>query len=421
MEDMSTSLAPASGAHHHRLVEAGFEIARARGIGALSARGLAERLRISGSAMNYHFGNRDHLLAAVLERAGQESEAWRLGQAAALASLAPWTTTPDIFLAVIQSRLETARDLQILLFEFAAQASRHDFLFPAAKAETQADGAYWRGLARATGASEADAVAWADLSVGLRLLFCPEADATLRAAWMSGALARLAARLAGAKIAPTRASAAPDAATRLEAQAPRTETAARIVEAALRVIAVKGAEGMSQRDVAAVAGVSQASVTYFHRTRADLITAAASALHREIQTGVLSEAERTGGPTRWARQVIDDAGNFRWRVGALHELMLMSARDATLAPIARELRATGGATAMGLLRAQGVADLDQLDAFMWSTLLRGATETVRFLPAAARRSAFETRTRQYLASVFKIEDTEPGAPSPLNLNPVAPG
>jgi len=418
---MSTYLAPVSGTHHQRLVEAGFEIARARGIGALSARSLADRLRMSGSAMNYHFGNRDCLLAAVLERAGEESEAWRRGHAKTLASFAPWTTTPDIFLAMIQARLDAARDLQILHFEFAAQASRHEFLVAAAKAEADADGAYWRGLAREMGESATAAVAWADLSVGLRLLFCAEPDATLRATWMSGALARLASRLSGARIAPIRVAAAPDAAARLEAQAPRTETAARIVEAALRVIAMKGAAAMSQRDVGALAGVSQASVTYFHRTRADLIAAAASALHREIQSGVLGEAERVGGPTRWASQVIDDAGDFRWRVGALHELMLMSARDETLTPIARELRATGGATAMGLLRAQGVADLDQLDAFMWSTLLRGAAETVRFLPAAGRRSAFEFRIRQYLAYVFNIEDIDVGAPPLIDLNPVAPG
>jgi AcrR family transcriptional regulator len=138
---------------------------------------------------------------------------------------------------------------------------------------------------------------------------------------------------------------------------------------------------MSQRDVAAVAGVSQASVTYFYRTRANLIAAAASALHREIQGGVLGEAERMAGPTGWASQVIDDLGNFRWRVGALHELMLMSARDVTLAPIARDLRETG------------------------------ATETIRFLPPTTRRAAFETRVRQYLASVFKIEDIPTGSRS----------
>lgn len=408
---MSLSLAPANGTHQSRLVEAGFAIALSRGIGALSARGLAERLRVSGSTMNYHFGNRDRLLVMVQERAAAACEVWRAGQAGAGTALAPWTTTAELFLAMIQARLGDARELQVLLFEFAAQASRHDFLFAAAKGESEADGAFWRRLARDMGASEREARAWSDLSLGLRLVFSPEADATVRALWISGALARLGARLANASVAPITISLANDAAARLRAQTPRNETAARIVEAALRVIAQKGASRMSQRDVAAVAGVSQASVTYFYRTRANLIAAAASALHREIQGGVLGEAERMAGPTGWASQVIDDLGNFRWRVGALHELMLMSARDVTLAPIARDLRETGGATAIGLLKGYGIAGLDQLDAFMWSSLLRGATETIRFLPPTTRRAAFETRVRQYLASVFKIEDIPTGSRS----------
>ncbi len=328
MSGMSLSLAPANGTHQSRLVEAGFAIALSRGIGALSARGLAERLRVSGSTMNYHFGNRDRLLVMVQERAAAACEVWRAGQAGAGTALAPWTTTAELFLAMIQARLGDARELQVLLFEFAAQASRHDFLFAAAKGESEADGAFWRRLARDMGASEREARAWSDLSLGLRLVFSPEADATVRALWISGALARLGARLANASVAPITISLANDAAARLRAQTPRNETAARIVEAALRVIAQKGASRMSQRDVAAVAGVSQASVTYFYRTRANLIAAAASALHREIQGGVLGEAERMAGPTGWASQVIDDLGNFRWRRSARTDAHVGSGRHA---------------------------------------------------------------------------------------------
>ncbi len=393
-----------------RLADIGFEMALEGGLGAISARSLADRLNASPSAMNYHFGNRDGLLDAVQKRAVAQSKAWRLEHGAAPGDIAPWTTTLDVFLALIQARLAQTRPLQLLLLEFAAEAEVCPILVPDARAEAEADDRFWTDLAVRLGDGEGRAAIWSDMVAGLMVNFSSEQDPAVRGAWMGGALRRLADRLAGRPPPPIEQLTVLTAARRLDSQAPPNETAGRIVRAALQIIGEKGAARMSQRQVAAAAGVSLAAVTYFYRSRADLVAAAFSALHSGLRSEVLDRSAVAPDRGSWSASVFDSAGKFDWRVSAMRELMILSGRDRTLIGIVEDIRAGHGATSISLLQRQGVADADQLDAFLLSTLLRGASERVRFLPAMTRAIAFESRTKQILAMVFK--PTPPAKPSP---------
>jgi AcrR family transcriptional regulator len=389
------------GSSKERLAELGFEMAMADGLGALSARSLAERLHASPSTMNYNFGSREQFLAAVQKQAIARIKIWRHDANNIQAVAAPWTTFADTVLALIQDRLSRFRLLEVLLLEFAAEAELSPPLLEGAQAEAEADDRFWRTIAASAGGDEA--AVWSDLSAGLRLIFVPEPDAKARALWIGGVLRRLTHRLERRRPTPIHWSELPDAAARLQAAKPPGETATKVIRAALQLIADKGVTRMSQRDVAAVAGVSLASVTYCYRTRADLVAAAFAALQGELRTAVLEKASTTPGTLSWSNQAFDDAGNFQWRVRALRELIIMSARDVSLLPIIGDIRRMRGATSISLLRQSGVPDADQLDAFLWSSLLRGIGERLRFVAPALRRSAFEAAIRSHLAKVFNVQ------------------
>jgi AcrR family transcriptional regulator len=375
------------------------------GLSALSARTLADRLDASPSAMNYHFGSRDGLLEALQRRAAAQSDAWRLAHGGALGDLAPWSTTGDVVLALIQARLAQRRGLELLLLEFAAEAEVRPCLIPDAQAEADADDRFWRDLVGRVGDAHGDAPIWSAMVAGLILNFASEPDPAVRGAWMTGTLRRLTDRTAGRKPSPIAPLTGLRLARRLEFQAPPGETAARIVRAALKIIGEKGAARMSQREVAAAAGVSLAAVTYFYRTRADLIEAAFSVLHTGLRSEVLDRSA-AAPPDRlgWSAAVFDSDGRFDWRVSAMRELMILSGRDRHLIGIVQAIRAGHGATSISLLQQRGVADADQLDAFVLSTVLRGVSERVRFMPAATRRTTFDAQAEHILATVFKVGD-----------------
>lgn len=390
-----------------RLADVGFEMALEGGLSALSARALADRLNASPSAMNYHYGKRDGLLDALQKRAVAQSQAWRRDYARAPSDVAPWTTTADVFLALIQARLSQPRRLQLLLLEFAAEAELCPALVSDARAEAEADHRFWSDLAARVGEGEGVAAIWSDMVAGLILNFSSEEDPSVRGAWMGGALRRLAERLAGRTPSPIARPTELTPARRLDSQAPRGETAERILAAALQIIGEKGAARMSQRQVAAAAGVSLAAVTYFYRSRADLMAAAFSALHSGLRSTVLDRSPNAPGRTGLGASVFDSEGKFDWRVGATRELMILAGRDRSLVSIVQDIRAGHGATSISLLQREGVADADPLDAFVLSTVLRGASERVRFAPAASRRKIFEARAGHILATVFKVAKTTP--------------
>ena len=171
------------------------------------------------------------------------------------------------------------------------------------------------------------------------------------------------------------------AAAQAGGDAPSAEGARKILAAAIAVIGERGVARMTQREVAAKAGLSLAATTYFFRTKSDLVRAAFHELHRQVRLQVLEGQERRlNWPTLGADLLINQAG----RVRALSALVRAAARDPALRPLAEENRATRGATSLGILRASGVEDADGLDAFLWSTLMGAVFHRARLAPAEAQ-------------------------------------
>ena len=383
-----------------RLIAAGVELARAEGLPALSARALAERAGASPSALNYHLGGREHLLEHVLDHATRAAATWRAEKLAGIADEAgapAWISPAGVLAALIGDRVTTFRRWSLLLAEFEVEAEAGgNALSDRLREEIAATEAFWRDAALAVGTSAEHAGIWSDLAIGLTQLLLSSEPVAVKAPWIVDSVNRLNARLLG--YAPRQLPERPlGAVERLSGDAPAGESARKLIEAALHVIAEKGAARLTQREVAAAAGLSLAATTYFFRTKADLVAAAFRELHRQVSAQALAAAE--GTRTLVGSTLDDDGGRAAWRVRAMEALQLTSARDASLAPIARELRATRGATSIVWLRSQGL-EVDRLDAFVFSTAMSGAVQRTRFSSAGARNTALTESQNRLLRCLF---------------------
>lgn len=383
-----------------RLIAAGVELARAEGLPALSARALAERAGASPSALNYHLGGRERLLEHVLDHAIHAAAAWRAEKLAGIADEtgAPaWVSPAGVLAALIGDRVTTFRRWSLLLTEFEAQAEAgENALADRLGAEVLATNAFWRKAALAVGTTAEHAAVWSDLAIGLTQLLLSDEPVAVKAPWIVDSVNRANARLQGyaPRPLPERAVGAVE---RLSGDAPAGESARKLVEAALHVIAEKGAARLTQREVAAAAGLSLAATTYFFRTKADLVAAAFNELHRQVSAQALAASQ--GARTLVGSTLDDDGDRAAWRVRAMEALQLTSARDASLAPIARELRATRGATSIVWLRSQGL-EVDRLDAFIFSTAMSGAVQRTRFSSPGGRNAALIESQSRLLRCLF---------------------
>ena len=361
-----------------RLAEAALELALEAGLEAVTARAVAERAGASVSAANYHFGGLPSLIAQVRCAGVAHCRDWRAAHPPAETPAAAWGSQAAWMAAALTRMLHDLRPWLLLVsdFEGEAEAGFTEHAQDVA-AEAAAWTEHWRAAVRAAGANGPAAEAFAYLAQGLADLLMGEVDAAVRTAWIIDPLARLEARLSRAPL----VAAAPDPAVRLLADAPSAEGARKILAAAIAVIGERGVARMTQREVAAKAGLSLAATTYFFRTKGDLVRAAFHELHRQIRLQVLNGRE--GGanrPSLGADLLIDQAD----RVRALSALVRAAARDPALRPLAEENRATRGATSLGVLRASGAADADGLDAFVWSTLMSAVFHRARLAPEAER-------------------------------------
>ena len=394
---MTQGARDSQGGTAERLIAAGVELARDEGLPALTARALAERAGASPSALNYHLGGREALLEYVLEHARTAARAWRLEKLAGLSDEAGspgWISPAGVLAALIGDRVTSFRRWSLVLAEFEAQAEADEGPFAAPLAEEIADTeAFWLEAARAVGASEEHAAIWSDLAIGLTQLLLSGEPVAIKAPWIVDSVNRLAARLAG--YTPRPLPERPLGAAERLGEAPAAEGARKLLDAALRVIAEKGAERLTQREVAAAAGLSLAATTYFFHTKAELVTAAFHELHRQVSAQALASA----GNSLVGSTLDPDGEKAAWRVRAMEALQLSSARDAALAPIARELRATRGATSIVWLRGQGL-EVDRLDAFIFSTAMSGVVQRTRFAPPERRLDEMTAGQARLLRHVF---------------------
>ena len=136
--------------HAERMSEAAYDLAEESGLAALSARSLARKTGMSPSAINYHIGNRERLIAQIAFKAIAVSSRWRQSQAALQEEGAPrWAELDHVFTSLLQDRLSTGRMVMALLQELEneAVASGQTAIEEALREEMFAETAFWRDLA----------------------------------------------------------------------------------------------------------------------------------------------------------------------------------------------------------------------------------------------------------------------------------
>lgn len=140
----------------------------------------------------------------------------------------------------------------------------------------------------------------------------------------------------------------------------------RLVRAALAVVAEHGVAGLTNRRVAAAAGVSLGSLTYHFRSQTDLLREALQtfvddearrmdALARDLGGSVRSVAEAAAA----AERALGEMAIGREQLG-IFEVHLQSARDPQLREAVTRCFAAYDAMAATVLRLLGVADAERI-------------------------------------------------------------
>jgi AcrR family transcriptional regulator len=377
---------------------AAFELALEEGLAALSTRALAGRLGGSPSAISYHFGNREHLIAAVCAQAVAASAAWRARHREASAVPLPiWLDLAGTFATLLLLRIEETRPLLALLRELEQEALANGWteITRTMAGEEDAETAFWQDLTIAFGASADEAALWADLALALSTTGLALPSGAGRSAWISGAAVRLQQRLSGAPVAlvPNRI---PEG-TQFDATPGRhNETALRILDAALDAIAEKGADRLNQRDVAARAGVSLSAVTYFFGAKHELVSAAFEDLCRRQYRAMTETGDNS---SRAEMMEALDGADSDTALATMEVLMRAVLRNAQLVPAAHRMLAIRGVGSEALLRCLGFA-VDRLDGYLWISLTTGRYRRVCNLPLEMRQRALREAAARRVKAMF---------------------
>lgn len=385
-----------------RLLAAALDLLGSGGAEAVSARELGELANVSASAVNYHFGGREGLLAAALAAAAADAAHWRRASLATAPARIAADALPAWIAALIQDLCDERRVPATALRELRQLAGRWPAPAPAA-ARDQADAdRFWTEVAVRSGLPEAAGPRLSDFAMGALSIHGRCADWRRELPWLHEACARIVARLAGRRDDLPgwdgwRAAVAANIQVAAVA-APASPAAERMLRAAADIVGRAGAAGLTHRAVAAQAATSLANVTHHFPTRATL-------LRRTFQH-VYDRVRSSGGATldttplsiatlsaEIAATLVDEAGELNPGVLALHELMLAANRDPQLRSEVDELRANRGeGTALAIARlARAGAPPDRMDAYVVSTVMLGLILAAGATPRAGRRAALQSR------------------------------
>lgn len=392
----------ASPAVSERLLDAAAALAARGGVRAVTARAVGEAAGASPSALNYAYGGRDGLLAAMFQRARRDAAGRRAAALEDLDGLGLGSAHFGDWLAnLLQLDAACAPALTALRREALLQAERTPALTPAA--------ADWLADETAFAAQALDRFGIVGVSPGvvceallaLADLFPPEAASPAHAAWCAEAARWFADRITGRTpvSAGWRAAIEARAARAIPPPADRPEPACRILDGAIRLMARTGAAGLTHRALAEESGVSLAATTHYFESRDAILQAAFERLYARLAAEALAIREESR-PTGWAAlpagiafATIGTDGSIRTELGALDELLAAACRETRLRPFADHLLASRGGTIARAL-AGGAAPEASLreDAFLVSLLGVAGLGALRVAPPAARRALAETLT-----------------------------
>lgn len=379
------------------ILEGAVRIACTEGLGGVTVRAVARTAQVAPSAVIYHFKTVAGLLNAVHGHIGQVLAEWRADALHSLQDPAGHLFSAEALSVAALSDLVGALGLQIILQKELNRAALRGTLDldvpPIAAVKARAD--FWQALMQAQDANPAHARARGLVADGLLPLVLLDRLPFRRAALIAAVMRRVNDRLARRHVEPIRSEAVLPQ-TSGEPAAPRGKQ--QIIEAAIRLIGREGADRLTHRKVAADAGLSLASTTYFYASKEDLIVDAFSEIQRRAVHAVVQAA--TPRHQFISSVLLNEAGEERWEMAAMTELNYAAIRSARLDGLALTLRQVRGIDGMRWLRAHGRADADHLDGILWSAATTPIADHALCLPPPERRDFLDRETAQAFDILF---------------------
>lgn len=394
-----------------RLLAAALDLLGSGGAEAVSARELGELAGVSASAVNYHFGGREGLLAAALDAATAAAARWRRESLGAAPAPIATEALPAWIAALIQDLCDERAVPTMALRELRQLAGRWPAPAPAA-ARDQADAdRFWAEVAARSGLPDRAGPRLSDFAMGALSIHGRCADWRRELPWLHESCARIVARLAGRRgdlpgWDGWRAAAAANIQVAAVA-APASPAAERMLRAAADIVGRAGAAGLTHRAVAAQAATALANVTHHFPTRAALLRRTFQHVYDRVRSSGGAALDTTplsivALSAEMAETLVGEAGELNPGVLALHELMLAATRDRQLRSEVDELRANrgeGSALAIARLAGDG-GPPDRMDAYMVSTMMLGLILAAGAAPRTTRRAVLQSRLQGHFELLF---------------------
>lgn len=385
------------------------------GLGGVTMRSVAAAAGVAPSGVVYHFTTREKLLLAVLERLEQEVVATceRLRGAPDETSLA--LADPASVASALLCALVDQQGQAIVTIDDIARALATTEEAPAARKTVQRFHRAWRALwTNLPHLRDTDPVArdvWAAVTQGMVPLVMLDRSPVNRHIEIIRLMHRLGCRLDGRTPVLVEDDGAGDLADgEPPAEADRARGKQEIVNATIRLSGVLGVDGLTHRKIAAEAGLSVASTTYFYPTKQDIVIDAARELQaRSINAVVQAAAEHqlADGPPQadpkseiLSRILLDEHGEQRADLAALAAFSNAAVRLADLDELAVTLRKVRGRTAVRWLRSLGLGPVDRLDGLIWAMATVPLGQYALSLPRAERAAYLDAISRIWLERMF---------------------
>lgn len=381
-----------------RIADAAARLCLDAGLGSVTMRSVAAAADVAPSAVVYHFKTRDRLLVAMLDRIEAGIEAWRVAIAATLNDGPVSQSGPGALVSAVLCALVDAHGLASVAIPEVVRALRATESVELAvavmeRADRRAD-AFWQSLPALAGLDAEARAIWAAVAQGLMSLIMLDRVAVTQHARIIEVLMRLENRLGGRAIALVASPALPQAPDTADRPAGKQQ----IVDATIRLSGKVGIDGLTHRNIAAEAGLSVASTTYFYPSKDDIVVDAAHELQARAINAVVVDAPSP--PEILSRIALDADGNERAELAALAAFATAAVRLPDLHELAATFRSLRGVASVQWLAARGCAAADRLDGIIWSAVTAPLIERASLLPASQRATFLDAISATWMRRLF---------------------
>lgn len=390
--------APALAEGAEALIAAAEQIGYAQGVSGITTRALARDVGRSLSSVGYHFGRQEEILTALYAKLSGDTSRWRTERlqnlkAAQAVFLEPAPTVAHLLADITgpcRSRVLLMADIEDMTMRGLLNNSA------AVVQEHTAMNDFWLDVMNLWQCPVDEAELWAAIARGSLLTMLVEPDPVVRGTAFSVFTQRLAERLQGRP--PSSVHPAPQPIPLLADENLEPRGKRLIIEAAMRLIGEKGLSQITHRDIAAAAGVSVASTTYFFKDKGEIILAAFHELLRRITA---AHTDPSPDSKAFANAVFTEADEVGWEANAIMAWYLAAARDPELLSTVRIVQIHyWGIAVWPILEAHGVHGADRVDGMLATFISNCAIADCRPEPQGQRAAYLTSRMKRDLTRLF---------------------